>query len=54
MKLLSPMAEFEARLPRLQAEIDEEIVQMMDWVDGNAPLQDLRDFRKAGVRLAHA
>jgi len=54
MKQPFPPPEFEARLPRLEAERDAELDELMDVVYGNAPLSDLREFRKTGVRLGHA
>lgn len=46
--------EFEQRLPRLEAEREAEFDELLDVVYGNAPLSDLREFRKNGVRLGHA
>lgn len=46
--------EFEERLPRLEAEREAEIDELMDVVYGNAPMGDLSEFRKNGVRLGHA
>lgn len=41
-------------LPSTEAEKERELDELMDCLAENAPLDYLREFRKAGVRLAHA
>lgn len=41
-------------MPCTEAERETELDELFDMIWENAPLEDLREFRKAGVRLGHA
>lgn len=41
-------------LPETEASSECELDELMDLIAGNAPLDELREFRRAGVRLGHA
>lgn len=41
-------------LPSTEAEKERDLSELMDVIAENAPLGYMREFRKAGVRLAHA
>lgn len=41
-------------LPCTEAEKDNELDELMDVIYENAPIEYMREFRKAGVRLGHS
>lgn len=41
-------------MPCIEEVSEHELDEAMDLIYGNASLEDLREFRKAGVRLGHA
>lgn len=41
-------------LPCTEAEQEHELDELLDIIWENAPLEQLREFRKAGIRLGHA
>lgn len=48
------MTEFDLMFPATETERESEISELMDLIYENAPVEDLREFRKAGVRMGHA
>lgn len=41
-------------LPCTETERENELDELMDLIAENAPIEYMREFRKAGVRLGHA
>jgi len=51
---LEEIIELDSRLPMLERDAEIELDAVMDIIAGNVEAADLNQFRKAGVKVAHA